>query len=348
LALSTRGKTAVGIAAVAVLAGGGFVGYRLLSGSDVDPTEQAVPPGTANEEAAFCPLTGLQPEDAGNLERRALAVKIENSPEARPQAGLAEADIVYEQEAEGGITRFIVMYQCNDSERLGPVRSARPVDPEVLAQYGDPLFIHAGSVDAVIKRLDEARIEDINCNTDPEPCPRDPNRTAPHDVFTTTEALYEAGGSEGEPPPQAFGYDPEIPQGAKRARRIHLNFSPVADVEWTYNKREGVYTRTHAGEAHTLEDGSPVSTVNVVVMLVEREDTRIVDSAGTPVPTYDVVGEGDLLVFRDGKVIEGTWSRDTIRDVTEYLGRDGEPIPLRAGTTWIELFPTDAPEEPEF
>ncbi|MGH2690896.1 MAG: DUF3048 domain-containing protein [Actinomycetota bacterium] len=299
------------------------------------------------EPPPVCPLTGVEAQDESTLERRVLAVKIENSPEARPQIGLAEADVVYEQEAEGGITRFNVLYHCQDSERIGPIRSARPVDPAILEQYGDPLFVHAGSVDAVIEDVEAAGIEDINCNFELEVCPRDPNFSPPHDIFTSTEALRDASKTAGSPPEEVFTFDEEAPQG-KRGREIHLNFSGVANVYWRYRRNVDQYLRFHDETAHDLEDGSQVATENVVVMVVERLTTRISDSAGNPVPNFEIVGSGDLFVFRSGKVIKGTWQREDESASTRLVDAQGDDIALAPGQTWVELFPEDAPTAIEF
>jgi hypothetical protein len=300
-----------------------------------------------DEPPPICPLTGVEPEDESVLERRVLSVKIENAPEARPQIGLAEADVVYEQEAEGGITRFNALYHCSDGERVGPIRSARPVDPAILQQYGDPLFVHAGSVDAVIRDVEEAGIEDINCNFELEVCPRDPNFSAPHDIFTSTDSLRDAGKTPGSPPEEVFTFDDEAPKG-KRAREVHLSFSGVANVYWRYRANQGAYLRFHDETPHDLEDGSQVAAPNVVVMIVERLDTRISDSAGNPVPNFEIVGSGDLYVFRDGKVIQGRWDRDEESSLTSLLDRQGNEIALAPGQTWVELFPEDAPTAIEF
>ncbi|HYZ11676.1 MAG TPA: DUF3048 domain-containing protein [Actinomycetota bacterium] len=345
MALGTRGKTVIGILSVLVLLGGTFVGYRLLTREEGEPIID-IP--LVSGEPEPCPLTGLEADDESLLERRVLAVKIENSPEARPQMGLAEADVIYEQEAEGGISRFIVVYHCRDADRIGPIRSARPVDPVVLQQYGDPLFAHAGSAGGTVRALEEAEIEQINCNFEEETCPRDESREAPHDVFTSTEALRDFGESTGDPPADAFAFDEEVPDEAGRGRQVNLNFSPVANVFWKFRSNQDLYLRFHDDEMHRLEDGSPVTAANVVVLLVDRELTNQVDVAGNPVPTYDVLGRGDLLVFRNGRVIEGEWRRESEEGSTELLDRRGNEIPLAPGQTWVELFPTDAPAPPEF
>lgn len=343
--MTSRTKTVVGIGTAVVLLVTGFVVFRVLTRAEGEPLID-VP--LVGDDPPACPLTGLEAEDQGNLDRRVLAVKIENSSEARPQAGLAEADVVYEQEAEGGITRFIALYHCQDSDRVGPIRSARPVDPVVLRQYGEPLFVHSGSVDAVIRAVEEAGIEVINCNFQEETCPRDDSRAMPHDIFTSTDALRDFSDTQGPQPEPVFSFDADEPEGGKRGREVHLTFSPVADVFWRYRTNRDVYLRFHGEEPHRLEDGSQVGTANVVVMVVDREETRITDSAGTPVPTYDLVGSGDAFVFRNGRVFEGTWERDSEGDVARLVDGQGQEIPLSPGSAWVELFPSDAPQPPEF
>jgi Protein of unknown function (DUF3048) N-terminal domain/Protein of unknown function (DUF3048) C-terminal domain len=344
--LTSTGKTVIGILAAVVLLGGGFVGYRLLTRQEGEPLLPDIP--LVNDTAAPCPLTGVEAEDESLLDRRVLAVKIENSPEARPQIGLAEADIVYEQEAEGGISRFLVLYHCNDAERIGPIRSARPVDPAVLQQYGEPLFVHAGSAGQVPRLVEAAGIEEINCNFEEETCPRDESREAPHDVFTSTDALRDFNGDDGEAPGSIFQFAQDEPQNARRGRQVQLVFSPVAEVVWKYRNNQGEYLRFHGEEPHLTEDGEQITAANVVVMLVERELTSGVDVAGNRVPNFGVVGSGDLLVFRNGRLIEGTWERESEEEPTQLLDAQGEEIALAPGRTWIELFPTDAPAPPEF
>jgi Protein of unknown function (DUF3048) N-terminal domain/Protein of unknown function (DUF3048) C-terminal domain len=344
--LTSRTKILIGIGSGLALLAVVFVGFRLMTRAEGEPLIPEIP--LINDKPAICPLTGAEAEDESLLDRRVLAVKIENAPEARPQIGLAEADVIYEQEAEGGITRFNVLYHCQDADRIGPIRSARPVDPSILQQYGDPLFVHAGSVGAVLREIEEAGIEQINCNFEEETCPRDEDHEAPHDVFTSTDALRDFSDTVGEAPEPVFTFDEEVPEDAKKGRVVNLNFSPVANVFWKYRNNRDAYLRFHDEDSHQLEDGSQVMATNVVVMLVDRDDTRITDAAGNPVPNFDLVGRGDLLVFRNGKVIQGKWERPSEDDVTQLLDRQGDEIPLAPGQTWVELFPTDAPAPPEF
>ncbi|HWC32326.1 MAG TPA: DUF3048 domain-containing protein [Actinomycetota bacterium] len=343
MALSTRGKSIAGGLAAVVLLGGGFLGYRLLTKAPNEPILGDVLGGDGLPDE--CPLLGVDPEgDVPN--RPALAVKVENNPDSRPQAGLAEADIVYEEEAEGGITRFMAIYQCTSSSRIGPIRSARLVDPNILDQYGEPLFAYAGAAPTVRNAIDEhASIVQVNYIDAADAYTEDPNREIPHHLFSSTRALYRAARAAGRAhlPEAVFTYDEDVPTG-RRAQEIRANFNPnVADVIWRYDRASGRYLRYHGTVAHTLEDGGQISSTNVVVQIVERIQTDITDPAGNPVFDFEVTGSGRAFVFRDGRMIRGRWERPNDDGVTRFVARNGDEIPLAPGNTWVELYPADAP-----
>jgi hypothetical protein len=345
--VSTRGKVVAGVLAVVVLAVGGFVGYRLLT---KDPGESIFAPVPIIGEAgpAECPFTGEEARNENRAERPAIAVKVENAEAARPQAGLDRADVVYEVEAEGGITRFMVMVQCQDSGRIGPVRSARPVDIPLLQQLQEPLFAYAGGATDVTSRIDRLGLVDLNYIDAADAYEEDPAREAPHQFFTSTRALYEAADGEGGTPEPLFTYDEDLERrGTRKGTNVHLPFSSFADVFWSYDRRDGVYLRSHGSTPHTLENGSQVSATNLVVMMVRRLPTGITDTAGNPVPTYDIVGTGKAWVIRDGRAISGRWERGSQGDITTFVDRDGEEIALAPGRTWVTLFPMDAPSPME-
>jgi hypothetical protein len=319
----------VGFAAVVV------IGYLLLTGKELSPQGLFRGKKAAPET---CPLTDLA-ASGGVPSRPALAVKVENLAAARPQAGLNDADIVYEEPVEGGITRFIAVYHCRDATRIGPIRSARLVDADILRQFGSPVFAFAGGVPAVVSAVEEAGAVSIPFNTSSEFFEEDPNRSKPHHVFSSTAVLYE--GAAGEPPDPVFAFDAERPTTAKRARLVHLDFSPFADVFWKFSPKNRVWLRSHDEEPHTLEDGSRVSAANVIVQVVKVRPSAIVDVAGNPSPEIDAVGTGKAFVFRNGRVIEGRWTREGADDLTEFVDAGGDEISLAPGSTWVELFPSD-------
>jgi hypothetical protein len=265
---------------------------------------------------------------------------VENLPEARPQAGLNKADIVYEEPVEGGITRFIVLFQCQDASRVGPVRSARMTDSMVLPQYGHPVFGYAGGVPQVVHAVDAAGVKDVNYDIAVGAYVRDPNRAAPHNLYTTTQGLWKAAKKWGAPQP-VFTYSAGLPAHAKKATFAHLGFSYSSDVYWRWNAAKGVWLRFHGTVPHMLESGDQVSAKNVVVQQVKITYDGLSDVLGTLSPEAVTVGTGKAYVFRGGKVIVGKWVRNKVGDLTKFETLSGVQIPLAPGNTWVELFPAN-------
>ncbi|MGH2637361.1 MAG: DUF3048 domain-containing protein [Actinomycetota bacterium] len=285
-----------------------------------------------------CPLTG-EVVDAVPA-RPALAVKVENYPDARPQAGLASADIVYEEPVEGGITRFIALFQCAGVDRVGPVRSARVADPDVLAQYGVPVLAYSGGAPNVVRVVAEADLVPLDETTGAAAFTRDPNRPAPHNLYVDTSSLYRIAQAGHRTPAAVFRYRAVLEGRARRVSTIHLPFSPnYADVFWTWSRRLDAWVRSHGGEPHVDESGQPVSAENVVVQMV----SVVVGPRGGITPHLELTGSGRAYVFRDGRMIVGRWERASLRDVTRFSTKDGAEIALAPGRTWVELFPDDLP-----
>lgn len=285
-----------------------------------------------------CPLTGEETEDVPA--RPALAVKIENAPESRPQASLNDADVVVEEPVEGGYTRFIAIYQCGESDRVGPVRSARTTDPDYLRQLGPAVFGYSGAVGIVRREVPKVGLVDVNMLVAPAAYEKDPARAAPHDQFAATATLWEAADGSTESPDPVFSYSEAWEGRSRRAQAVHLPFSSVSDVNWTWGRRLGAWLRSHGDVPHTLEDGSQVSAASVVIQVVEVTDSAIIDAAGNPSPDVELTGSGRAYVLRDGRVIVGRWERPSLDDVTRFVTKDGTEISLTPGRTWVELVPS--------
>ena len=344
-ALSRRGKLVAAGATVAVAATGALGYFALFpqqAPAFVRSTLQTV--GIVGDEvgppAPTCPLTGEAVPGGKVPARPALAIKVENHPEARPQAALNDADIVVEEPVEGGYTRFIAIFQCGESDRVGPVRSGRLTDPDYLRQLGTTVFGYSGGVQAVRDRVAAAGLVDVNFDTTSEAYTRDPARIAPHDVFTTTAALWEAGAAPQRAPEPLFTYAETWEGRSRRIAVAHLPFSSVSDVSWTWSRRTGTWLRSHGDVPHTVEDGSQVAATNVVIQVVAVSASAIVDAAGNASPDVELIGSGKVYVLRDGRVITGRWERSSLRRGTTFVTRDGEEIPLLPGRTWVELLPS--------
>lgn len=348
MALTRRGKISVAVVTALVVAGGVAATIALFPDkvpaivrtglSQVGLVDEAPP------SPPSCPLTG-EPAPSGVVpDRPALAIKVENYPDARPQAGLQSADVIFEEPVEGGITRFIVVYHCADGSRVGPVRSARTADPDVLAQLGVPILAYSGGAPNVVRVIEEANLLVLNETTGGPAFTRDPSRPAPHNLYVGTKALYRVAHSTEPAPEPLFTYEEELTGKSRKAGKVHLPFSATyADVWWAWDRRADAWVRSHGDEPHMAEDGEQVSADNVVVQLVDV----VVGPRGGITPHIDLVGSGKAYVFRDGRMILGRWERDGLRDATRFVTKDGTEIALAPGRTWVEFLPSTADVETE-
>jgi hypothetical protein len=287
----------------------------------------------------ICPLTGVDP--AGSVPNRpALAVKVENLPSTRPQTGLSWADITYEEPVEGGVTRFILVYQCADASRIEPIRSARLTDPDVLVQFGRPLFAYAGGVQQVLAKVRRAKLIDVNYLVPKAEGAyhRDPTRAAPHNLFSSTRELYRIARSTAGPPDPVFTYSDTVSTG-RRIRSIHLPFSGASDVFWKWSKAKDGFLRFHGTVPHTYSDGTQVTAKNVIVQVSKVVISNITDVAGVASPEVVATGSGTAYILRGGRMVIGTWKRRTLKDLTKYYDDQGKEVSLLPGNTWVELFP---------
>ena len=339
MALSSRGKALVaGVAVVAVLGGG--VAALILTDNGAAKGVLGVIPGVDSEPAP-CPLTN-EPfgKDKEPPPRPVLAVKVENTPDAMPLAGLDQADIVYEEVVEGGITRFIVVFHCGSTDRVGPVRSARTTDPKILLQFGaHPLLAYSGAATPVVNMIEASGVVSLVEGDPAPPFSRDEAREVPHNLFADTSKLFAAGQkrAKGEPAPEAvFSYgEPNKPN--KKATSVTIDF-PLTTVEWQW--QGGRWVRSQNGAEMTAEDGTPIATDNVLIQQVKTTESDIVDAAGFPSPEVTVTGGGKAWLLRNGKLITGRWERDSEGDLTTFETKNGDEFELANGTTFVELAPT--------
>lgn len=344
-----RGRAVFSVLIALLLLGGGvaalvFVGGRAGVGplADTPSNSPSGSPGSTIEPPPpTCPLSGVERDSVP--QRPALAIKVENLPAARPQTGLSWADIVYEEPVEGGITRFIAVYQCQDASRVEPVRSARLTDVDIMVQFGRPLMGYSGGVPKIIKALNSAGVIDLSAETSRAAAEyhRDSNRVAPHNLYTSTKALYTAGKGlyEDVAPDPMFTYAPKAPKSSPKVTEVHVPFSSSSDVFWKWSSSKKRWLRFHGTEPHVSSDGTQYSAVNVLVQMVKTELTDFTDANGVPSPKAITVGAGKAYLFRNGKVIKGTWVRDSADQVTKFLDADGNEMELGPGQTWIELLP---------
>lgn len=309
------------------------------------------------EEPVRCPLTGVETDDDFPVDRPALAVKIDNAPPARPQAGLENADIVFEELGEGGLTRLLSFYHCDDAADLGPVRSARNVDPDIMREFAPVLFGYSGANQQVLAKLAQTEgVTDLVHGSHGDAYRRVPDRNAPYNLFSSTEALRDledAQGVEGGPPGVGFVFDPELletgaqpsptgtaspsPGAAEAAESVSFQFSPATRIRYSYDPDRQVYLRFHGDEPHTSASGEQLSAVNVVVMKVQISTGTVRDASGALTQETDVVGSGEVVVLHGGMVEFGTWNRPSLSSNTTLEDRDGGTLELAPGNTWIHM-----------
>lgn len=310
------------------------------SSVSVSPTD----PSTTSAPSTTCPLSGMPAAGGKVPQRQALAVKIDNLNVARPQTGLSNADVIYEEPVEGGITRFIAIFQCHDASRIEPVRSGRLIDPQIVRQYGShPLLAYSGGINPAVAAIDSSSLIDVGAIRAPSAYFRDSSRAAPHNLVTSTAALYSAGAAQHAPataPPSPFVFGP-IGLGATPAASVHIAYQ-YSDVTWTWNPQAQVWFRSYADTgAATYGEGGAMASNDVIVMHVVMYPSQYVeDATGSHENLLTLTGTGPLEVYRNGTRIAGTWSRPALTDSTQYLDSSGHPITLQPGRIWIELVPT--------
>jgi hypothetical protein len=279
------------------------------------------------------PLTGRPATDPGKAARPAVAVKIDNIVDARPQAGIAAADVVYEEFTEG-VTRFIVVYQSGDAEVVGPVRSVRPADPVIVTPLGGVLGFSGGSPGAVALAQDSPlRLVTEN---DTAVMYRRPGRSAPHNLYTSTRGLYSRVPDGTGPPPRFADFLPEgrafTGPGAVPVSSIQLVPAPYVTAGYDWDAASGTWLRSTDGRPHLLEEGR-IAPTTVIVQFAPY--VFFVDDYTVMYP--EVVGSGDAWVFAGGSLVQGTWSKPSAGAVTTFTDTAGAPIALPPGQTWVHL-----------
>ena len=310
----------------------------------------SVPSSTPTTLAAATipsPLNGLEVRgiDEENVERRVIAVKVDNHPEARPQSGLQDADAVYELLVEGGLTRFIAMFLQSDSEYVGPIRSVRPTDASLVLPLRATLQISGGQ--AWVKSATLAAGVPYIGETDPNTfrIPRD-GRAYERTLFGTTEGMRERADRQelpDEPPVPWFTFG-DAPAAPTRATEITMEWSGGNTVRWEHDGEQ--YKRFAGDEPHNWQDVDgnvdQISFDTVLVLLAERYTASPSGSqGGSSLPALETVGSGEALLLHDGVVVEGTWQRDDMAEPFALRTTGGTTMIVPPGRLWVSVFPSD-------
>lgn len=303
------------------------------------------------------PLTGRAPADPGVLERRPLIIKISNAPPlVRPQAGLGAADLVFEHYAEGGLTRFSVVYYGQAPERAGSIRSARLIDHELVPMY-QGLFVYSGASDGVLAVINGADYLARTYMAVRYAMPyawRDESIDAPHNLFVNPAAIYALAAQEGHgqrPDLRGLRFDDQTPPGeAGAANLIDVRYRATR-AGWVYDPARRQYLRFSDGLPHAdANTGQQIAVENVVVLYASHRETDIVESQWQGVISWSLEiqlwGEGDALVFRDGRQYTARWQRPARSDMLRLVAPDDTLFTLRRGVTWFQVLPPPIQQNP--
>lgn len=280
------------------------------------------------------PLTGVATRSVP--QRPALAVKIDNVDAARPQTNVDRADVVYEEMVEGQLTRLIAVFHSDVPTVVGPVRSVRTTDIDILSQLNTPLLAASGANRGVLAAVAAADVVNVNALEAGRAYYRDNRRRAPHNMYARTADLYAAADDAGGQPPALFRYraQGEGPVGGVAASGVGISFGR-ADIDFAWSVADRGWRRTQNRSGHVQAGGTRLAPANVVVLEVGY-GTSSVDANS---PEAHTVGSGAAYVFTDGKRIDGTWSRSGPTDPIALFDGQSREIGLTRGQTFVELAP---------
>lgn len=332
-----------------------LAGVLVLSGCQGPEPDSTVAPSSPTEEsqtqsggdieldADLWPLTG-SPLNGGASSAPALAAKIDNHPLARPQVGLDAADIVFEQLVEGGYTRFLAIWHSSVPAEIGPVRSIRPMDPDIVSPFGGIIAYVGGQQRFIEAMLDAPVASAIHGQSDvADFFYRTSDKVIPHNVIARAPELVGYFADRSSPPPQ-FNYSTGLAESSAAERGEELSslnvfFSRISDPIWQWDEQQGVFTRLQNSNLapHLSSSGAQISAVNVVVLQVRIEVIQ-------DVPTTQLIGEGEGVIATGGKVLPIRWSKQAPDRPIELSDASGARVLLAPGQTWVELIPSELSE----
>jgi hypothetical protein len=339
--LARRGGPFASFAAAMLVASGFF-----LSGCAAVPIDILIPTtpprpaadGGAPLAVAYAPLRGT-PADGAAMQHPSLAAKIDNHEDARPQIALNRSDIVFEELVEGGLTRYLVVWHSDIPDAVGPVRSIRPMDPDIASPFGG-IIAYSGGQPYFVDLMKATSLVNLVFDEDDSGLfERADDRPGPHDVIlAATEAVRR---NDGLPPPAVqFAYgtaDPLVATGleALPTTRIELAFSEGRSPSWFWDPTVYAWLRSQEGEPDLEASGDRVRATNVVTLRVA------IAWPYEEVPLTVMVATGEAWVSVAGKTAHGTWSKDAAGSPIVLTADDGSPLRLAPGNTWVELVPNE-------
>jgi hypothetical protein len=284
----------------------------------------------------IAPLRGTT-VPAGTLDHASIAAKVDNHWDARPQVGLERTDILFEELVEGGITRYVAIWQSDIPELLGPVRSIRPMDPAIVSPFRG-IICYSGGQQRFVNLMRQTPVYNaIHGQADTESTFfRTGTKAAPHNVLVRAQKLLGQHATIA-PPRQQFAYSLDAASSSaardgKPTAAVNYRFSSLFYGTWKWNAEKELWMRVQQGEVDKDSNGHQLSAANVVVLRV-----NVVNDRG--VPKTILTGKGEAWVSSGGATIHGTWSKGSEKESIRLVDANGVTIRLAAGNTWFELVP---------
>ncbi|MFB8074543.1 DUF3048 domain-containing protein [Streptomyces californicus] len=290
---------------------------------------------------AGCTDGGGSPRDSSPSDRsgRVLAVKIDNVAPARPHTGLEKADVVYVEQVEAGLSRILAVYSSALPPSVGPVRSARETDLELLRQFDRPTLAFSGAQGRLLPVIDRAPLDAVPPSKAPGAYVRGPDRPAPHNLYLRPEKIpFEATGVDAV---EALGLERgAAPSGGEREDSRTVRY-PSASVTFTWSSGRDRWLVSLDGSPARTSEGGRLGAGTVVVQDVTVRPSDFRDRSGNVSPFTETVGSGDAVVLRDGRAYDVRWSRPSADADTAYTAPDGRRVDLADGPLWILYAPRE-------
>ena len=315
---------------VVVLVASGYAAS--VGGADTTTTTTTSPVTTTTVvHRRVAALTGLPDPTAVTKRRSALTIKMDNTPQAHPQYGINEADVVYEEIVEGGITRLAAIFNSRLPTKVGPVRSVRRTDREIVFPIGG-IFAFSGGAQYAITSIETAPVKLIDQSNAGAAMFRDPTRPPPHNLFANAVLLMKEGGKVHTPPALFTYVSRDAPALGAPVGSFTVNFGSGFATAYQWDAKTHDWLRSIFGAPDMTATGERVAPTNVIVMSV-----KYYGGVGVEGSYAQMVGSGPVEVFSDGRLQKGTWFRRNIHLPTAYRSASGKVIALRPGQTWVEL-----------
>jgi Protein of unknown function (DUF3048) N-terminal domain/Protein of unknown function (DUF3048) C-terminal domain len=302
----------------------------------VKPAAESPSPVATTTSPPPPPKPSLLSGRVGKVDGPVYAVKVDNTKRSHPQQGLTKADVVYIEQVEGGVTRLAAVFSSEYPKLVGPVRSARITDIDLLRQYGTVGLIYSGSNGRLVSHLVDAPLKLVSFDNSRLGYTRALNRPMPYDVIGDFAALRKRAGKVSTPKHIGYTFGDVPTTGGKPAASIGIRF-PFArvDAKWSAAKKRWLLSMDGVKDM-SVEDGQ-LGPTTFVVQYSTLTASVYHDVNGANTPLTKTVGHGAALFFRDGKEFKGTWTRAKASEPTKYKFADGSPAVFAGGQIWVAL-----------